>query len=148
MSDTTPAPTPADVARPRTYTQAEVDHQIRDSLDAERTKYEATREAAERAEAAAQRITALEQQLNQARRETLVTRTLNTYGLTPDDAVLLTGDDEATLTAQAQRLQTLANQPKTGGLIARKEGQAVRRVDTVDNRQSFLTELGVSDDDY
>lgn len=144
MSDT--IPTPADVARPRTYTQVELTHAIKESLDAQRADYEAAREAAQHADVSTQRIADLEREVAEARRETLVTTLISSHGLSTEDAQLLTGHDEATLTAQAERLQSLANVPRTNGLIARKEGQPVRRTDRDDNKRSFLTELGVSDD--
>ncbi|KQR88744.1 hypothetical protein [Microbacterium sp. Leaf179] len=146
MTDTTWTPTPADIARPRTYTQAELDHQVRERLGAESAEYAATREAAERVDAAAQRIAALEQELTTTRRDALIARLISDHNLTRDDAVLLTGEDEATLTAQAQRLQERAGERQSRGPIARKEGQPVRHTSSTDNRQAFLAELGVADD--
>jgi len=146
MTDTTSTPTPADVARPRTYTQADLDRQLRDSLAAESAEYEATREAAERADAASQRIAALERELTDTRRDALITRLISDHNLAREDAVLLTGQDEATLTAQAQRLQERSGEQRPRAPIARKEGQPVRHTASTDNRQAFLTELGVSND--
>jgi hypothetical protein len=146
MTDTTSTPTPADVARPCTYTRGELDRQIRDSLAGEEAEYEATREAAERADASAQRIAQLERELTDTRRDALITRLISDHNLAREDAVLLTGEDEATLTAQAQRLQERAYEQRPRGPIARKEGQPVRHTASTDNRQAFLAELGVSDD--
>lgn len=144
MSDTTP--TPADVAHPRTYTQVELTHAIKESLDAQRADYEAAREAAQHADVSTQRIANLEREVAEARRETLITTFISSYGLSTEDAQLLTGQDEAALTAQAERLQSLANAVRTNGLIARKEGQPVQQTAHDDNKRSFLAELGVSDD--
>ncbi|MEV7757887.1 hypothetical protein AB0O16_07315 [Microbacterium sp. NPDC089180] len=53
----------------------------------------------------ASQIAHLERELAAARHDALIARVMADHGLTSDDALLLTGDDEATLTAQAQRLK-------------------------------------------
>ncbi|KEP72894.1 hypothetical protein HR12_23485 [Microbacterium sp. SUBG005] len=72
----TDTPTPADVAR-ATYAQGDVAAQIAD----------------------------LERELAAARHDALIARVMADYGLTSEDALLLTGEDEATVTAQARRLK-------------------------------------------
>lgn len=122
------APTPADVARAHKRAQTPATPTA-NSDDATR-----------------QQIAALETQLAQARRDALISQLITDYSLTRDDAILLTGQDETTLIAQAQRLQTFPGEQPRRGPVAPKEGQPVRRVDSDDTKRSFLAEIGVSDE--
>lgn len=68
------------------------------------------------------RITDLEAQLAHAQHQLLVQRIQHAHGLSDEDAqVLLTGTDEATLTAQATRLAARAT---NNGNVATREGDA------------------------
>ncbi|MFK4789852.1 hypothetical protein [Microbacterium sp. ZW T5_56] len=67
------------------------------------------------------RITDLEAQLAHAQHQLLVQRIQHAHGLSDEDAqVLLTGTDEATLTAQATRLAGVT----INGNVATREGDA------------------------
>lgn len=120
----------------KSFTQAEVDAIIRDRLkQQERTKfgdYQELRAKAEGAKTLEERLGSLEQELSATKAEALRSSIAARFGIStekgkggePSDADLfLTGTDESTLTAQAQRLAARQADVKKQGNVAPKEGE-------------------------
>ena len=142
MSETTTATTTATTAAPAettasnapaedTFTQADVDRIVGERLKREReatkTKYgdldELKRKAGEGA-TAEEKIAALQQQVETTQREALKRRVQAKHGISDEDADLfLTGSDEESLTAQAQRLAARDAERKTKGNRVPGEGR-------------------------
>lgn len=118
----------------KSFTQSEVDAIIRDRLkQQERTKfgdYNDLKTKAEGAKTLEERLGSLEQELTSTKAAALRTSIAARFGIStegtdesPSDADLfLTGTDESTLTAQAQRLAARQADSKKQGNVARKEG--------------------------
>jgi len=118
----------------RTFTQAEVDQMI--AARAERIAkqkypdYEDLKSKAGQTATAEERLANLEKELTSTRTEALRARVAARFGIStegkdgePSDADLfLTGTDESTLTAQAQRLAARQVDSKKQGNTAPKEG--------------------------
>lgn len=119
----------------QTFTQADVDRIVRDRL-AQQAKnkfgdYEDLKTRAGAAQTLEERLGSLEQELTTTRTTALRASVAARFGIStekgaddaPSDADLfLTGTDEATLTAQAQRLSARQAESKKAGNVARKEG--------------------------
>ena len=118
-----------------TFTQAEVDRIV--AQRAERIAkqrygdYDDLKAKAEGAKTLEERFAAVESELATTKADALRTRIASKYGISteapkdgePSDADLfLTGTDEATLTAQAQRLAAQVADRKQHGNVAPKEG--------------------------
>lgn len=87
--------------------------------DAARRLADLENESKSEAQKTADRIGALEKQLADAQRETLLRRVQASHGVSDEDAALfLTGEDEKTLNAQAKRLA----ERSPSGPIAPREG--------------------------
>lgn len=138
----------------KTFTQAEVDTIIRDRLkQQERTKfgdYNELRTKAEGAQSLEERLGTLETELSQTRADALRTRIAAKFGIStekgpkdePSDADLfLTGSDESTLTAQAQRLAGRQAESKKQGNVAPKEGATTRTGDDNSDAREFVSNL-------
>jgi len=122
----------------KTFTQDEVNTLIKDRL-AQQAKnkfgdYDELKAKAGTAQTLEDRVGSLESELTSTRSEAARTRVAAQFGISttkgangePSDAeILLTGSDEAAMTAQAQRLTARAGDQKKNGLRARKEGQTV-----------------------
>ena len=119
----------------KSFTQAEVDAIIRDRLkQQERTKfgdYQELKTKADGAKTLEERLGSLEQELSTTKAEALRTSIAARFGIStekgkdgePSDADLfLTGTDESTLTAQAQRLAARQADSKKQGNVAPNEG--------------------------
>lgn len=121
-----------------TFTQADVDRIVKDRL-AQQAKniaakfgdYDEVKSKAAEAQTLEQRLASLEQELSTTRAEALRSTVAAKFGIStekgpqgePSDADLfLTGTDEATLTAQAQRLAGRQAVVKKQGNVARNEG--------------------------
>lgn len=120
----------------KSFTQAEVDAIIRDRLkQQERTKfgdYNELKAKADGAKTLEERLGTLEQELSTTRADALRSSIAARFGIStekgkdgePSDADLfLTGTDESTLTAQAQRLAARQADSKKQGNVAPKEGE-------------------------
>jgi hypothetical protein len=117
------------------FTQADVDRIVRDRL-AQQAKnkfgdYDELKSKAGTAATLEERLGALESELGTTKAEALRSRIAAKFGIstepgkdgTPSDADLfLTGADEASLTAQAQRLAAREADRKKQGNVAPKEG--------------------------
>ncbi|MFL1999504.1 hypothetical protein [Microbacterium sp. A1-JK] len=133
-------PTPADVAAltaPRTFTQGEVDGIIKDRADRiarqQHAEYEDVRAQAQRAEQAQARIAEIEAQLEagtptgtavpipdaRPADAEFIVQLMEERGLAPEDRILLSGADEATVTMQAERLRAMH---LVEGNVAPREG--------------------------
>lgn len=128
MSETqTPDVTEATEGKEQSFTQADVDRIVRERVKRERERfadYDALKAQAEGAKTAEQRIADLEKRLADAdareQRSRLVQSVAKAHGITdPDDiALFLTGADEDTLTAQAERLaERDAGRRKAGDIV-------------------------------
>ena len=120
----------------QTFTGADVERIVRDRL-AQQAKnkfgdYDELKTKAEGAKTLEERFGALESELATSRAQALRTRIAADFGIStkpakegePSDADLfLTGSDEATLTAQAQRLAGREADRKKQGNVAPKEGE-------------------------
>lgn len=117
------------------FTQADVDRIVRERLAQQRKNefgdYGDLRQKAETAKTLEERLGSLENELQAARTDALRARVAAEYGVStkkgdkgePSDADLfLTGTDETTLVAQAQRLGAREVDRKKQGNVAPKEG--------------------------
>lgn len=117
------------------FTQADVDRIVRERLAQQRKNefgdYGDLRQRAETAKTLEERLGSLENELQSARTDALRARIAAEYGIStkkgdkgePSDADLfLTGTDETTLIAQAQRLGAREVEKKKQGNVAPKEG--------------------------
>ena len=133
--DTTAAPEPQEGTEQDTETfDAEYVAKLRKEAAKYRTEAKANADAARRlaeieqaskteAERTTERITALEQQLAEATRAAIRSDVAAKYGIAPEDRDLfLTGADEDTLVAQAQRLAQREADRKKQGNVAPREG--------------------------
>jgi hypothetical protein len=126
---TTDAPA-AEEAQEQAFTQADVDRIVADRLKREREKvtakygdYDDLKAKAGEKATADERIAALEREVETTRREALRRRVQAAHGIADEDADLfLTGTDEATLTAQAQRLAARDTERKSNNNHAPREG--------------------------
>lgn len=127
-----PAPKPQDKA----FSQADVDRIVQDRLSQQAKNkfgdYEDLKNKADGAKTLEERLGSLESELTTTKHEALRTSIAARFGVSvekgansePSDAELfLTGTDEATLIAQAQRLTGLEAERKRQGNFAPKEGQ-------------------------
>lgn len=122
-----------------TFTQADIDRIVKDRLAqqaktiaAKFSDYDETKAKAETAKTLEDRLGSLEAELNATKASALRTSIAAKFGVStekgpkgePSDADLfLTGTDESTLTAQAQRLATRQADSKKQGNVALKEGE-------------------------
>lgn len=117
------------------FTQADVDRILRERLAQQRKNefgdYAEIKAKAEGAKTLEERMASLENELTVARTDALRARIAAEFGIStkkgdrgePSDADLfLTGTDESTLTAQAERLGVRAAAKKQQGNVAPKEG--------------------------
>jgi hypothetical protein len=150
---TTPSPaTVAAAHAKRTYTQADVDAQVREALREQREKhadYDQLKKQAEETDLARARAQELEEEISRTRLENLrVTIAIN-HGISPEDRdVLLTATDETGLTAQAERLAVLKPQRPAGELIAHREGSTTVTPSGDDEVRTFVRDLMGNDDWY
>lgn len=138
----------------QTFTQAEVDRIVRDRL-AQQAKnkfgdYEELKTKAEGARTLEERLGTLEQELTQTKTTALRASVAARFGIStekgendaPSDADLfLTGTDEATLTAQAQRLAGRQVESKKQGNVAPKEGGTKTTGNTDTDTREFVSSL-------
>lgn len=94
------------------------------------------------AEKSSERIAALEQELAQTKTEALRSRVQARFGISDDDASLfLTGNDEATLTKQAERLAEHVADRKKHGNLAPFQGRTPSNSGASSPWSSVLAEL-------
>ncbi|HJY35566.1 MAG TPA: hypothetical protein VJ260_11965 [Vicinamibacterales bacterium] len=120
----------AEEAQEQAFTQADVDRIVADRLKREREKvtakfgdYDELKAKAGEKATADERIAALEREVETTRREALRRRVQAAHGINDEDADLfLTGTDEETLTAQAQRLAARETERKSNNNHSPREG--------------------------
>lgn len=111
----------------QTFTQADLDRIVRDRL-AQQAKnkfgdYDTLKAKAEGAQTVEQKLADLEQKHASAEARALRSEIAAAHGIGKEDRDLfLTGSDEATLTAQAERLAARDADRKKNGNVARREG--------------------------
>jgi hypothetical protein len=127
--DPTPAPEAgpeADEQQEQTFKQADVDRIVRERVKREREKfadYDDLKAKAGEATTAEERIAKLEKEIQTSQHEALKRRVQARHGISDDDADLfLTGTDEDTLTAQAERLAAREAERKQNGNHVPREG--------------------------
>lgn len=143
----------------KSFTQAEVDAIIRDRLKQQAKNqfgdYNDLKTKAEGAKTLEERLGSLEQELSQTKAEALRTSIAARFGIStekgpkdePSDADLfLTGTDESTLTAQAQRLAARQADSKKNGNVAPKEGVTTRTGGEDSETREFVGSLFGSSD--
>lgn len=138
-------PTPATVAAqvaPRQLTQAHIDSEVTKALRAAKpADYDEVRAAAEAAGGLEQQISELEKEIAATRLDSLKLSIATRFGVSEQDRTLLmTGADEATLLAQAERL----GQPSRPlGNVAPREGGVVKVTENVGQREmrEFVNDL-------
>lgn len=117
------------------FTQADVDRIVRERLQQQAKNkfgdYDQLKAKADESQTLEQRLATLEGELTTTKAAALRTQIASEFGIStkkgakgePSDADLfLTGADEATLTAQAQRLAAATADRKKNGNVARNEG--------------------------
>lgn len=136
-----------------TLTQADVDRIVKDRVARVEAKYADYGDLKARAEGAKtleQRLADVEGELSATKANALRTRIAAEFGIStkpgekgePSDADLfLTGTDEATLTAQAQRLAARETDRKKQGNVAPKEGATPSRGKDDGELREFAREL-------
>lgn len=157
MTDTTP--TPADVAALQekpVYTQAEVDKMIK--ARAERIAkqaypdYDELKVRAENADTLQVKLTESEAKSAAAETRALRSDVAARHGISAEDRDLfLTGSDEATLDAQAERLAARFSAPRAFGNVAPREGLALQRPpvdEETREKREFVAALFDQDSDY
>lgn len=148
--------TPAGTPKPQetTFTQADVERIVKERL-AQQAKnkfgdYEDLKTKAGDALTLEQRVAEMETRATKAEAEALRSRVAATFGVStkkgpngePSDADLfLTGADESTLTAQAQRLAGREEDRKKQGNYAPKEGQAPSSSGESEDLRDFTKKL-------
>jgi hypothetical protein len=126
--DAPEAPENGEQPQGKTFTQAELDQIITDRL-AQQAKnrfgdYAELKAKADGAKSVEQKLAELEAKHAEAEARALRSEIATKHGISAEDRDLfLTGSDEASLTAQAQRLAERLSDQKKHGNVARKEGQ-------------------------
>lgn len=138
---------------PKTFTQVEVDALIKDRAERlakqQYPDYEELKTKAAGAKTLEERLGSLEQELSTTKAAALRTGIAAKFGISteskdgePSDADLfLTGTDESTLTAQAQRLAARQADSKKQGNVAPKEGTTTSGKDETAPIREFAKEL-------
>ena len=142
----------------QTFTQADVDRIVKDRVarvEAKFADYGDLKTQAEGAKTLEQRLADVEGELSTTKANALRTRIAAEFGVStkpgekgePSDADLfLTGTDEATLTAQAQRLAGVAADRKQHGNVAPKEGATTTSSGPEQESREFVGDLFGSGD--
>lgn len=132
MTEPTPTPTPPE---PRTFTQDEVDRIVRERLERQANTtfgdYEELKRKAGEASTLEQRLATVETELSTTKVDALRAQIASQHGISttkgangaPSPAeVLLTGADEAAMTAQASLYAEAVSDRKKTGNVAPREG--------------------------
>lgn len=138
----------------KTFTEAEVNDIVRDRLKQQATNkfgdYDELKTKAGTAQTLEERLGSLESELSTTRAAALRTSIAADFGIStkkgpkgePSDADLfLTGSDESTLTAQAQRLAGREADRKRNGNVAPKEGDTKTTGATDTGMREFADQL-------
>lgn len=111
----------------QTFTQADVDRIVRERVQRERSKfadYDDLKAKAEGAKTVEQQLAEMRAENAKMQRDNLAARIAAKHGIPPEDADLfLTGSDEATLTAQAERLAAREGEKRKQGNYVPNEGR-------------------------
>lgn len=140
MSETpTSAPPEGAQAQEQTFTQADVDRIVRERVAREKAKYadyDDLKQQAAGAKTVEQQLDKLRAETAKAQRDALAARIAAKHRLSPEDADLfLTGMDEDTLNAQAQRLASRETDGRKSGNYVPNEGVTPKNPATDDMRQ-------------
>lgn len=130
----------------QTFTQADVDRIVRERL-AQQAKnkfgdYDELRTRAEGAKTLEERLAEVEARYKAAETKALRSDIAAKFGLTAEDRDLfLTGADEETLTAQAQRLSERVSAVKKTGNVVRSEGDTKSTGKGDNDMREFVRDL-------
>lgn len=142
----------------QTFTQADVDRIVKERVARTAAKYadyDELKSKADGAKTLEERLAAVEGELTTTKAQALRTRIASEYGVStkagekgePSDADLfLTGTDEATLIAQAQRLAAREADRKQHGNVAPKEGTTTTSTGPEAESREFVGSLFGSGD--
>lgn len=123
----------------QSFTQADVDRIVRERVAREKAKfadYDELKHKAEGAKTVEQQLAELKEQNQKVQRDALASRIAAQHGIAPEDADLfLTGSDEETLTAQAQRLAAREADRRKQGNYVPNEGRSPKNPAADDMRQ-------------
>lgn len=164
MSDdatTTPTPTPADIAATKAPAQEPAAPEVDWKAKAREweTRAKANKDAADElakikaanqteAERIADELAAAQREASEARREALRFRVAAKFGISDEDAsLLLTGDDEATMTRQAEAIAKRATDNSRTAQVVPTEGSALGTTQALNGdglEQSLRTALGIA----
>jgi len=132
----------------QTFTQADLDKVVKERVARERAKfadYDDLKTRAGEKATADERIADLEKRYADAEAGRLRSDIAARHGISADDRDLfLTGTDEETLTAQAERLAERDSERKKQGNYVPKEGKSTRQTDPTDDAE-FARQLFGSD---
>lgn len=127
MSEENGAPNEGEQQQEQTFTQADVDRIVRERVQRERSKfadYDDLKAKAEGAKTVEQQLAEMRAENAKMQRDNLAARIAAKHGIPPEDADLfLTGSDEATLTAQAERLAAREGERRKQGNYVPNEGR-------------------------
>lgn len=128
----------------QTFTQADVDRIVRERVQRERSKfadYDDLKAKAEGAKTVEQQLAEMRAENAKMQRDNLAARIAAKHGIPPEDADLfLTGSDEATLTAQAERLAAREGEMRKQGNYVPNEGRTTTNPGDADVR-AFARQL-------
>lgn len=131
--------------KPQTFTQAEVDRIVADRVKRERSKfsdYNDLKAKASESKTLEDRLADMEKRVTSADAKALRSDIAAAHGISAEDRDLfLTGTDEDTLTAQAQRLAQREVDRKKKGNVAPNEGRSPEPKDDP-NREFIRNMLG------
>lgn len=138
----------------KTFTEADVERIVRERLQQQAKNkfgdYDELKKTADGAKTLEERLATLEGELTTTKTEALRSRIAADFGIStkpakagePSDADLfLTGSDESTLTAQAQRLAGREADRKRNGNVAPKEGDTKSTGTTDTGMREFAQQL-------
>jgi hypothetical protein len=136
----------AQTQQEQTFTQADVEKIVRDRLTQQAKNkfgdYEEIKARAEGAKTVEQKLADLEARYKDAETKALRSDIAAKFGLSAEDRDLfLTGADEDTLTAQAQRLADRVAAVKKQGNVAPKEGNTTSQADEKAPLREFAKQL-------
>lgn len=125
--------------------QAEVDRIVKERVARERAKfadYDELKTKAEGSKTLEERLASLETELTTTRASALRSEIAAKHGLSVEDRDLfLTGTDESTLTAQAERLAARETDRKKQGNVAPREGATNNSGDANSDARNFARNL-------
>ena len=139
MSEENGTPNEGEQQQEQTFTQADVDRIVGERVQRERAKfadYDDLKAKAEGAKTVEQQLAEMRAENAKMQRDNLAARIAAKHGIPPEDADLfLTGSDEATLTAQAERLAAREGEMRKQGNYVPNEGRTTNTTGDAEVRE-------------